>query len=94
MAGGHARQLPMEIQNPAVQTDIGKIAGTGFIFSAECCRMARWQTLDRQFKPHVAHADSQNHIRSLMSLLSKPKDDDDVMMGMRDQGFAKKSKKA
>jgi uncharacterized protein (DUF1800 family) len=81
---GMRRQLPMEIQNPAVQIVLERLLGQ-VLFSPP--NVAGW--------PGGKHWIDSSSLMLRMQLpqiifksdaiLSKPKDDDDVMMGVRDQ---------
>ena len=66
MACGYASSASHGNSKPGGANCAGKITGTGFIFSAECCRMAWWKTLDRQFKPYVTHAVASDGISGQM----------------------------
>jgi uncharacterized protein (DUF1800 family) len=89
---GMRRQLPMEIQNPLVQIVLERLLGQ-VLFSPP--NVAGW--------PGGKHwIDSSSLMLRMQvpqiifrsdAILSKPKDDDDVMMGMRDQALAKNIKK-
>jgi len=85
---GMRRQLPMEIQNPMVQIVLERLLGQ-VLFSPP--NVAGWPggkhwidssslMLRMRFPQIVFNSDV---------IMSKPKDDDDVMMGMRDQALAK-----
>lgn len=85
---GLRRQLPMEIQNPMVQIVLERLLGQ-VLFSPP--NVAGWPggrnwidssslMLRMQLPQIVFRSDV---------IMSKPKDDDDVMMGMRDQALAK-----
>jgi uncharacterized protein (DUF1800 family) len=85
---GMRRQLPMEIQNPAVQIVLERLLGQ-VLFSPP--NVAGWPggkhwidssslMLRMRLPQIVLNADA---------ILSKPKDDDDVMMGMREPLTAK-----
>ncbi len=89
---GMRRQLPVEMQNPAIQLILERLLGQ-VLFSPP--NVAGWPggkhwidssslMLRMQVPRIIAQSDS---------LLSRPKDDDDMMMGMRDQGFIKNPKK-
>jgi len=90
---GLRRQLPMEIQNPAVQLIIERLLGQ-VLFSPP--NVAGW--------PGGKHwIDSSSLMLRLQIpaliyksdvILSRPKDDDDVMMGTRDQVFARNGRKS
>ncbi|HET7002907.1 MAG TPA: DUF1800 domain-containing protein [Puia sp.] len=85
---GLRRQLPMEIQNPMVQIVLERLLGQ-VLFSPP--NVAGW--------PGGKHWIDSSSLMLRMRLpqivfrsdviMSKPKDDDDVMMGMRDQALAK-----
>lgn len=89
---GMRRQLPMEIQNPQVQVVLERLLGQ-VLFSPP--NVAGW--------PGGKHWIDSSSLMLRMQLpqiifksdaiLSKPKDDDDLMMGMRDQALAKNMKK-
>jgi uncharacterized protein (DUF1800 family) len=89
---GLRRQLPMEIQNPLVQIVLERLLGQ-VLFSPP--NVAGW--------PGGKHWIDSSSLMLRMQLpqivfrsdviLSKPKDDDDTMMGMRDQALAKNIKK-
>ncbi|HEY4936341.1 MAG TPA: DUF1800 domain-containing protein [Puia sp.] len=89
---GMRRQLPLEMQNPAVQLVMERLLGQ-VLFSPP--NVAGW--------PGGKHwIDSSSLMLRMQipriifqsdAILSRPKDDDDVMMGMRDQGFVKNPKK-
>jgi uncharacterized protein (DUF1800 family) len=89
---GIRRQLPMEIQNPLVQIVLERLLGQ-VLFSPP--NVAGW--------PGGKHwIDSSSLMMRLQlpqiiyrsdAILSRPKDDDDVMMGMRDQALVKNIKK-
>ena len=86
------RQLPMEIQNPMVQIVLERLLGQ-VLFSPP--NVAGW--------PGGKHWIDSSSLMLRMQLpqivfrsdviMSKPKDDDDVMMGMREQSLAKNIKK-
>ena len=83
---GMRRQLPMEMQNPIVQLILQRLLGQ-VLFSPP--NVAGWpggkhwiDSSSLMLRMQVPHIISQADV-----ILSKPKDDDDVMMGMRDQGF-------
>ena len=83
---GIRRQLPMEMQNPAVQLILERLLGQ-VLFSPP--NVAGWpggkhwiDSSSLMLRMQVPRIISQSDI-----LLSKPKDDDDLMMGMRDQEF-------
>lgn len=89
---GMRRQLPLEMQNPTVQLILERLLGQ-VLFSPP--NVAGWPggkhwidssslMLRMQVPRIIAQSDS---------LLSRPKDDDDMMMGMRDQSFIKNPKK-
>ncbi len=89
---GMRRQLPLEMQNPAVQLILERLLGQ-VLFSPP--NVAGWpggkhwiDSSSLMLRMQVPRIISQSDI-----LLSKPKDDDDMMMGMRDQGFIKNPKK-
>ncbi|HEY2648681.1 MAG TPA: DUF1800 family protein, partial [Puia sp.] len=89
---GLRRQLPMEIQNPQVQIILERLLGQ-VLFSPP--NVAGW--------PGGKHWIDSSSLMLRMQLpqivfrsdviLSNPKDDDDVMMGMRDQILSKNLKK-
>ena len=89
---GIRRQLPMEIQNPLVQLVLERLLGQ-VLFSPP--NVAGW--------PGGKHwIDSSSLMLRMQvpgmifrsdAIISKPKDDDDVMMGMRDQALAKNLKR-
>jgi hypothetical protein len=89
---GMRRQLPMEIQNPLVQLVLERLLGQ-VLFSPP--NVAGW--------PGGKHWIDSSSLMLRMQLpqiifksdaiLSKPKDDDDLMMGMRDQALSKNIKK-
>ena len=81
---GMRRQLPMEIQNPAMQLVLERLLGQ-VLFSPP--NVAGWpggrhwiDSSSLMLRMQVPHMLYMSDI-----ILSKPKDDDDVMMGMRDQ---------
>jgi hypothetical protein len=83
---GMRRQLPLEMQNPAVQLVLQRLLGQ-VLFSPP--NVAGWpggkhwiDSSSLMLRMQVPHLISQSDI-----ILSRPKDDDDVMMGMRDQRF-------
>lgn len=89
---GIRRQLPMEIQNPAVQLILERLLGQ-VLFSPP--NVAGWPggkhwidssslMLRMQIPRVIFNSDT---------ILSKPKDDDDVMMGMRNNDLAKNIRK-
>src|SRR5450432_2906961 len=90
---GLRRQLPMEIQNPAVQLVMERLLGQ-VLFAPP--NVAGW--------PGGKHwIDSSSLMLRLQIpaliyksdvILSRPKDDDDVMMGTRDQVFARNGRKS
>lgn len=89
---GMRRQLPMEIQNPAVQLILERLLGQ-VLFSPP--NVAGWpggkhwiDSSSLMLRMQVPRIISQSD-----AILSRPKDDDDVMMGMREQGFIKNLKK-
>ncbi len=89
---GMRRQLPMEIQNPAVQLILERLLGQ-VLFSPP--NVAGWpggkhwiDSSSLMLRMQVPKIISQSD-----AILSRPKDDDDVMMGMREQGFIKNLKK-
>ena len=89
---GMRRQLPMEIQNPAVQLILERLLGQ-VLFSPP--NVAGWpggkhwiDSSSLMLRMQVPRIISQSD-----AILSKPKDDDDVMMGMREQGYIKNLKK-
>ena len=89
---GMRRQLPLEMQNPAVQLILERLLGQ-VLFSPP--NVAGWpggkhwiDSSSLMLRMQVPHIISQSDI-----ILSRPKDDDDVMMGMRDQGFINNPKK-
>jgi uncharacterized protein (DUF1800 family) len=89
---GMRRQLPLEMQNPAIQLILERLLGQ-VLFSPP--NVAGWpggkhwiDSSSLMLRMQVPRIISQSDI-----LLSKPKDDDDMMMGMRDQGFIKNPKK-
>jgi uncharacterized protein (DUF1800 family) len=89
---GMRRQLPMDIQNPAVQLVLERLLGQ-VLFSPP--NVAGWpggkhwiDSSSLMLRMQVPRIISQSD-----AILSRPKDDDDVMMGMRDQGFIKNLKK-
>ena len=85
---GLRRQLPMEIQNPLVQIVLERLLGQ-VLFSPP--NVAGWpggkhwidssSLMLRMQLPQIIYRSD--------AILSKPKDDDDIMMGMRDQALAK-----
>ena len=89
---GLRRQLPMEIQNPMVQIVLERLLGQ-VLFSPP--NVAGW--------PGGKHWIDSSSLMLRMQLpqiifrsdviMSKPKDDDDVMMGMREQSLAKNIKR-
>lgn len=89
---GIRRQLPMDIQNPEVQFLLERLLGQVLFFPPN---VAGW--------PGGKHwIDSSSLMMRMQipkvifqsdTILSKPKDDDDVMMGMRDQKSAIRFKK-
>jgi uncharacterized protein (DUF1800 family) len=81
---GIRRQLPMEIQNPAVQLVLERLLGQ-VLFSPP--NVAGWpggkhwiDSSSLMLRMQIPHAIFQSD-----AILSKPKDDDDLMMGMREQ---------
>jgi uncharacterized protein (DUF1800 family) len=89
---GMRRQLPMEIQNPAVQLILERLLGQ-VLFSPP--NVAGWpggkhwiDSSSLMLRMQVPKIISQSD-----AILSRPKDDDDVMMGMREQGLIKNLKK-
>ncbi len=89
---GMRRQLPMEIQNPAVQLILERLLGQ-VLFSPP--NVAGWpggkhwiDSSSLMLRMQVPRIISQSD-----AILSRPKDDDDVMMGMREQGLIKNLKK-
>ena len=89
---GMRRQLPMELQNPAVQLILERLLGQ-VLFSPP--NVAGWpggkhwiDSSSLMLRMQVPRIISQSD-----AILSKPKDDDDVMMGMREQSFARNIKK-
>ena len=89
---GIRRQLPMEIQNPAVQLVLERLLGQ-VLFSPP--NVAGWPggkhwidssslMLRMQIPRVIFNSDT---------ILSRPKDDDDIMMGMRNNDLAKNIKK-
>jgi uncharacterized protein (DUF1800 family) len=84
---GIRRQLPMEIQNPMVQLVLERLLGQ-VLFAPP--NVAGWpggkhwidssSLMLRMQLPQVMYRSD--------AILSKPKDDDDVMMGMREQALA------
>ena len=90
---GMRRQLPLEMQNPMVQLILERLLGQ-VLFSPP--NVAGWpggkhwiDSSSLMFRMQVPQIISQSDF-----ILSKPKDDDDVMMGMRDQRFIKILKKS
>jgi uncharacterized protein (DUF1800 family) len=89
---GIRRQLPMEIQNPAVQLILERLLGQ-VLFSPP--NVAGWpggkhwidssSLMMRMQIPGVIYKSD--------AILSRPKEDDDLMMGMRDQTIGKYLKK-
>jgi hypothetical protein len=89
---GLRRQLPMEIQNPLVQIVLERLLGQ-VLFSPP--NVAGWpggkhwidssSLMLRMQLPQIIYRSD--------AILSKPKDDDDIMMGMRDQALLKNIKK-
>jgi len=85
---GLRRQLPMEIQNPMVQIVLERLLGQ-VLFSPP--NVAGWpggkhwidssSLMLRMRLPQIVYRSD--------NIMSKPKDDDDIMMGMRDQALAK-----
>jgi len=89
---GMRRQLPMEIQNPTVQLILERLLGQ-VLFSPP--NVAGWpggkhwiDSSSLMLRMQVPRIISQSDV-----ILSRPKDDDDVMMGMREQSFMKNLKK-
>ncbi len=89
---GMRRQLPLEMQNPAVQIILERLLGQ-VLFSPP--NVAGWpggkhwiDSSSLMLRMQVPKIISQSD-----SLLSRPKDDDDMMMGMMDQRFIKNPKK-
>jgi uncharacterized protein (DUF1800 family) len=89
---GMRRQLPMDIQNPVVQLILERLLGQ-VLFSPP--NVAGWpggkhwiDSSSLMLRMQVPRIISQSD-----AILSRPKDDDDVMMGMREQGFIKNIKK-
>jgi uncharacterized protein (DUF1800 family) len=89
---GMRRQLPMEIQNPAVQLVLERLLGQ-VLFSPP--NVAGWpggkhwiDSSSLMLRMQVPRIISQSD-----AILSRPKDDDDVMMGMRDQALVRNLKK-
>jgi uncharacterized protein (DUF1800 family) len=89
---GMRRQLPMEIQNPTVQLILERLLGQ-VLFSPP--NVAGWpggkhwiDSSSLMLRMQVPRIISQSD-----AILSRPKDDDDVMMGMREQSFMKNLKK-
>ena len=89
---GMRRQLPLEIQNPAVQLVLERLLGQ-VLFSPP--NVAGWpggkhwiDSSSLMLRMQVPRIISQSD-----AILSRPKDDDDVMMGMRDQSIARNLKK-
>jgi len=89
---GMRRQLPLEIQNPAVQLILERLLGQ-VLFSPP--NVAGWpggkhwiDSSSLMLRMQVPRIISQSD-----AILSRPKDDDDVMMGMREQGYIKNLKK-
>jgi uncharacterized protein (DUF1800 family) len=81
---GIRRQLPMEIQNPAVQLVLERLLGQ-VLFSPP--NVAGWpggkhwiDSSSLMLRMQIPRVIFQSD-----AILSKPKDDDDLMMGMRDQ---------
>ncbi len=81
---GIRRQLPMEIQNPAVQLVLERLLGQ-VLFSPP--NVAGWpggkhwiDSSSLMLRMQIPRVIYQSDV-----ILSKPKDDDDLMMGMRDQ---------
>ncbi|HZZ75250.1 MAG TPA: DUF1800 family protein, partial [Puia sp.] len=89
---GLRRQLPMEIQNPLVQIVLERLLGQ-VLFSPP--NVAGWpggkhwidssSLMLRMQLPQIIYRSD--------AILSKPKDDDDIMMGMPDQALSKNIKK-
>ena len=89
---GLQRQLPLEIQNPMVQLILQRLLGQ-VLFSPP--NVAGWpggkhwiDSSSLMLRMQVPQIISKSDI-----ILSKPKDDDDVMMGMRDQRLINNPKK-
>jgi uncharacterized protein (DUF1800 family) len=89
---GLRRQLPMEIQNPLVQIVLERLLGQ-VLFSPP--NVAGWpggkhwiDSSSLMMRVQLPRIISRSDI-----ILSKPKDDDDVMMGMHDQALSKNIKK-
>jgi uncharacterized protein (DUF1800 family) len=89
---GMRRQLPMEIQDPAVQLILERLLGQ-VLFAPP--NVAGWpggkhwiDSSSLMLRLQIPHIIFQSD-----AILSHPKDDDDVMMGMRDQALAKNIKK-
>ena len=88
---GIRRQLPMELQNPGVQLILERLLGQ-VLFSPP--NVAGW--------PGGKHWIDSSSLMLRMQLpkvidqsdviITRPKDDDDLMMGMRDQEFQKSEK--
>ena len=89
---GIRRQLPMELQNPGVQLIIERLLGQ-VLFSPP--NVAGWpggkhwidssSLMLRMQLPRVINQSDE--------IMTRPKDDDDLMMGMRDQEFPRNLKK-
>ena len=78
MAGRHAPAVPMEIQIQRckfVERVFGQV-----LFRHQMLQDGREENMDRQFKPHVTYAGASNVFSDRMPY-SRPKDDDDIMMG-------------
>jgi uncharacterized protein (DUF1800 family) len=89
---GMRRQLPMEIQDPAVQLILERLLGQ-VLFAPP--NVAGWpggkhwiDSSSLMLRLQIPHIIFQSD-----AILSHPKDDDDVMMGMRDQALAKNIRK-
>ncbi len=89
---GMRRQLPMEMQNPTVQIILERLLGQ-VLFSPP--NVAGWpggkhwiDSSSLMLRMQVPRIISQSD-----AILSRPKDDDDIMMGMREQMFVKNLKK-
>jgi uncharacterized protein (DUF1800 family) len=89
---GMRRQLPLEIQNPAVLLILEHLLGQ-VLFSPP--NVAGWpggkhwiDSSSLMLRMQVPRIISQSD-----AILSRPKDDDDVMMGMREQSLGKNLKK-
>jgi uncharacterized protein (DUF1800 family) len=89
---GMRRQLPMEIQDPAVQLILERLLGQ-VLFAPP--NVAGWpggkhwiDSSSLMLRLQIPHIIFQSD-----AILSHPKDDDDVMMGMKDQALAKNIRK-